>query len=54
MISLVDIQDRLQAEKKQEALKEQAADATTATATEAMLSADSEPERRGVGCVTTL
>jgi hypothetical protein len=46
MIGLVDIQDRLQAEKRQEALKEQAADAaatTVAAAAKAMPSADSEP-----------
>jgi hypothetical protein len=57
MIGLVDIRDRLQAKKRQEALKEQAADAAAATvaaATEAMPSADSEPERRGEGRVTML
>jgi hypothetical protein len=56
MISLVDIRDRLQAEKRQEALREQAADATAAAvaaAAEAMPSANSETERRGEGRVTT-
>jgi hypothetical protein len=56
MISLVDIRDRLQAKKRQEALREQAADtATTAVtaAAEALPSADSELERRGEGHVMT-
>jgi hypothetical protein len=56
MIGLVNIRDRLQAEKIQEALKEQAADAAAAAvaaAAEASLSADSEPEWRGEGRVTT-
>jgi hypothetical protein len=56
MIGLVDIRDRLQAEKRQEALKEQAANAAAAAvaaAAEVSPSADSEPERRGEGHVTT-
>jgi hypothetical protein len=55
-IGLVDIRDRLQAKKRQEALKEQAANAAAATATaaaEAMPTTVSEPERRGKGYVTT-
>jgi hypothetical protein len=55
MISLVDIQDRLQAEKRQEALKEQAADTTNtavAAAAEAIPSADLELEWRGKSLVT--
>jgi hypothetical protein len=56
MTGLVDIRDRLQAEKRQEALKEQAADAAAAAvaaAAKAILSADSETEQRGEGRVTT-
>jgi hypothetical protein len=46
MIGLVNIRDRLQTEKRQEALKEQTADATAAAVAataEAMLGTDSEP-----------
>ena len=56
MIGLVDIRDRLQTEKRQEALKEQAADAAAAyvaAIAEVSPSTDSEPERRGEGRVTT-
>jgi hypothetical protein len=51
IIGLVDIRNRLQAEKRQEALKEQAAD--VATTAEASPRADLEPERRGEGRVMT-
>jgi hypothetical protein len=56
IIGLVDIRDRLQAEKRQEALKEQAADAAAAAvaaAAEALSSADLEPERKGEGRIMT-